>query len=60
LNKRDVSEAVPEVLLRTDLGCNGAPYFSSVADQGVGVFDTLKAIIKLVVANTRGQMVRVT
>ena len=60
LNKRDVSEAVPEVLLRTDLGCNGAPCFSSVADQGVGVFDTLKAIIKLVVANTRGQMVRVT
>jgi signal recognition particle receptor subunit beta len=60
LNKRDAPEAVPEALLRTDLGCNGAPCFSSIAAQGIGVFDTLKAIIKLVVAETRGQMVRVT
>jgi signal recognition particle receptor subunit beta len=60
LNKRDVPDSVPEALLQADLGLNGAPCFSSIAAQGVGVFDTLKVIIKLVVAETRGQLVGVT
>lgn len=56
LNKRDLSDVVPEALLRADLGRNGAPCLSSVATEGTGVFDTLKMIMRLVLAETRGQM----
>jgi signal recognition particle receptor subunit beta len=57
-NKRDLPGAVPEALLKADLGRNGAPCFSSVATEGVGVFDTLKAIVKLVLAETWSQVPR--
>ncbi len=57
-NKRDLPNAVPETLLSADLGRNGAPCLNSIATQGVGVFDTLKAIIRLVLAETRKQMPR--
>ena len=59
-NKRDLPDAVPEALLSADLGRNGAPCFSAIATEGVGVFDTLKAIIRLVLAETRGQLPRTT
>jgi signal recognition particle receptor subunit beta len=55
-NKRDLPNVVPEALLSADLGRNGAPCLSSVATKGIGVFDTLKAIIRLVLAETRKQM----
>jgi signal recognition particle receptor subunit beta len=48
-NKRDLSGAAPVHLMRQQLGRNGAPCFESIATQGNGVFDTLKAIINLVV-----------
>jgi signal recognition particle receptor subunit beta len=57
-NKRDLPDIVPEPLLSADLGRNGAPCFSSVATEGVGVFDTLKAIVRLVLAETRRQLPR--
>jgi hypothetical protein len=57
-NKRDLPDAVPEALLSADLGRNGAPCFSAIATEGVGVFDTLKAIIRLVLAETRKQLPR--
>ena len=56
LNKRDLKNIVPEALLMADLGRNGAPCLASVATQGTGVFDTLKTIIRLVLAETRGQV----
>ena len=56
-NKRDLTNVAPEVLLRADLGRDGAPCLSSVATEGAGVFETLKAIIKLVVGETREQRV---
>jgi signal recognition particle receptor subunit beta len=55
-NKRDLPGAVPEALLSADLGRNGAPCLNSIATQGVGVFDTLKTIIRLVLAETRRQI----
>jgi signal recognition particle receptor subunit beta len=55
-NKRDLPNIVPEALLSADLGRNGAPCLTSVATEGVGVFDTLKAIIRLVLVETRRQM----
>jgi signal recognition particle receptor subunit beta len=55
-NKRDLPNIVPEALLSADLGRNGAPCLTSIATEGVGVFDTLKAIIRLVLVETRRQM----
>ncbi len=55
-NKRDLPNIVPEALLSADLGRNGAPCLASIATEGVGVFDTLKAIIRLVLVETRRQM----
>jgi signal recognition particle receptor subunit beta len=55
-NKRDLPDVVPEALLSADLGRNGALCLSSIATEGVGVFDTLKAIVRLVLAETRKQM----
>jgi signal recognition particle receptor subunit beta len=57
-NKRDLPDAVPEALLRADLGRNGAPCLCSVATEGVGVFDTLKTIVRLVLAETRKKVPR--
>jgi signal recognition particle receptor subunit beta len=56
LNKRDLPDAAPEALLRAELGRNGVPCFCSIATEGVGVFDTLKSIIGLVVVETRSQV----
>jgi len=48
LNKRDLPSAVPVEQLVKQLQIKGEPYFEASAVKGVGVFDTLKAIAKLV------------
>jgi signal recognition particle receptor subunit beta len=55
-NKRDLPNAIPTSILRTQLGVNGYPTFESVALQGQGVFDTLKAIINGVVKNVQREI----
>lgn len=52
-NKRDLSNLTPVSSMQKQLGMNGAPCFESIAIQGVGVFDTLKAIINLVVSKAQ-------
>jgi mutual gliding-motility protein MglA len=47
-NKRDLPTAVPTDELRRQLNPMGLQEFEAVAVQGVGVFDTLKAVSKLV------------
>jgi hypothetical protein len=47
-NKRDLTNAVPVDELRRQLNPMGLPEFEAVAVNGVGVFDTLKAVSKLV------------
>ncbi len=48
LNKRDLPSAVPvEEMLRV-LHVKGEPVFEAVATRGIGVFETLKAIARLV------------
>jgi signal recognition particle receptor subunit beta len=47
-NKRDVPNAVPVEELRAHLNPMGLPEFPAVAISGKGVFDTLKAVSKLV------------
>ncbi|MBI5587119.1 MAG: GTPase domain-containing protein [Deltaproteobacteria bacterium] len=47
-NKRDLPNVVPVAELKKVLNINGVPDFESVASDGTGVFETLKAIVKLV------------
>ncbi|MGD8278558.1 MAG: ADP-ribosylation factor-like protein [Gemmatimonadota bacterium] len=47
-NKRDLPSAVPVEELRAHLNPTGLPEFPAVAITGKGVFDTLKAVSKLV------------
>jgi mutual gliding-motility protein MglA len=47
-NKRDVPDAVPVDELRAQLNVNGWPEFEAVAVTGIGVFDTLRTVSKLV------------
>jgi signal recognition particle receptor subunit beta len=52
-NKRDMPGIVPIEELRTELNPQNAPDFEAIAPQGVGVFDTLKAVAKLVLQELR-------
>jgi len=47
-NKRDLPNIVPVEELNKVLNPNGVPFFEAVATQGIGVFETLKGIAKLV------------
>ena len=49
-NKRDVPGAIGVDGLRASLNTNNVPDFESVATTGKGVFETLKAVVKLAVA----------
>jgi mutual gliding-motility protein MglA len=48
-NKRDLPNVVPVDEMRKALNPRSAPDFEAVASEGTGVFDTLKAIAKLVI-----------
>lgn len=50
LNKRDLPSALPVEEMKAKLGLNNEPVLEAIAasDGGVGVFDTLKAVAKLV------------
>ncbi len=47
-NKRDLPNVVPAQELNRIINIDGVPDFEAVATHGVGVFETLKAIVKLV------------
>jgi signal recognition particle receptor subunit beta len=47
-NKRDMPNALTLVKIRSELGCDGRPQVEAVAVQGIGVFETLRPTIKLV------------
>lgn len=47
-NKRDLPTAMPADEMYQQLNVKGEPTFEAVAPQGVGVFETLKAVAKLV------------
>ena len=52
-NKRDMPGVVPVDELRSQLNPKDVPEFEAIAPQGVGVFDTLKAVAKLVLQELR-------
>ncbi len=47
-NKRDLPNVVPVAELNKVLNVNGVPEFEAAAFDGTGVFETLKAVVKLV------------
>ncbi len=53
LNKRDLPTALPAERLIQALRVKGEPIFESVAPTGAGVFETLKAMAKMVLLNLR-------
>jgi len=55
LNKRDLPSAVSADEMTKALRVKNEPVFEAVATQGRGVFDTLKAIVKLVLLDLRGR-----
>jgi len=54
-NKRDLENVASLEELEKTLNSYGCPYFEAVAVKGVGVFDTLKMICKLVMAKIQKQ-----
>jgi signal recognition particle receptor subunit beta len=53
LNKRDLPNAMPVDSLKQELLKKGEPLVEAVAFQGVGVFETLKAVAKLVLVELK-------
>jgi len=54
-NKRDMPSVAPVEELRELLNPAGVPEFEAVASTGVGVFETLKAVAKLVLTEVKRQ-----
>jgi signal recognition particle receptor subunit beta len=52
-NKRDLPTALPPDELYRQLNFKGEPTFEAVAMNGTGVFDTLKAVAKLVLTELK-------
>ena len=52
-NKRDLPTAVPVDDMYRQLNFKGEPTFEAVATQGMGVFETLKAVAKQVLYELR-------
>jgi len=55
LNKRDLPTAVPTADLVSALRINEEPVFEAVAPKGVGVFETLKAVVKNVLVDLKNR-----
>ncbi len=53
LNKRDLPTAMPREELEAALRFRGEPVFEAVAPQGIGVFETLKSLVKQALARLR-------
>jgi len=53
LNKRDLPNAMPVDELRKQLQTKGEPVLEAIAVQGVGIFETLKEVAKLVLAELK-------
>ena len=53
LNKRDLPTALPREQLEKALRFRNEPVFEAVAVQGIGVFETLKSLVKQTLARLR-------
>jgi signal recognition particle receptor subunit beta len=53
MNKRDLPTAIAAEEMYRQLNLKGEPTFEAVAMNGTGVFDTLKAVAKLVLTELK-------
>ncbi|HTQ87756.1 MAG TPA: ADP-ribosylation factor-like protein [Candidatus Solibacter sp.] len=53
LNKRDLPNALPVEELKKQLQAKGEPVLEGIAVQGVGIFETLREVAKLVLAELK-------
>ena len=53
-NKRDLSSAAPIIELSQTFNKRGVPEFEAIANKGIGVFETLTEITKLVLLDLKG------
>ena len=53
LNKRDLPNVLPIAELQKQIGVKGEPTIEAVAINGTGIFETLKEVAKLVLAELR-------
>ena len=53
LNKRDLPSALPVETLKNELMRKTEPVFEAIANQGVGVFETLKACGRMVLSELK-------
>ena len=60
LNKRDMPTALPVAQLTHALLVKGEPVFEAIAPSGVGVFDSLKAMAKMVLTELRARSTKTT
>ncbi|RMG17767.1 MAG: GTPase [Deltaproteobacteria bacterium] len=56
-NKRDLPGALPVDTLESHLNARGVPAFETVATRGTGIFDALKAIVRLTIRSLKAQAV---
>ncbi len=54
-NKRDLPTAMPADEMYQQMNIKGEPTFEAVAPQGVGIFETLKAVAKLVLLELKNK-----
>jgi mutual gliding-motility protein MglA len=52
-NKRDIRNIIPVETLQADLNPSGGPHFEAAAIHGLGVFETLRAVSRLALANIK-------
>ncbi len=57
-NKRDLDDLSPVADMRREINLYGAPDFEAVATKGDGVFETLRAIIQMVMKNVKKELDR--
>ncbi len=55
-NKRDLPTALPVEVLEKHLNPWGRPYFEAIAIKGIGVFETLKGISRLTLAEIKRKL----
>jgi signal recognition particle receptor subunit beta len=55
-NKQDLPDAITAPALQEIMQVNGCPFYESVAIEGKGVFETLKAITRLVVEDVQSEV----
>ena len=57
-NKRDMDDISPVEQMRRDINLHGVPDFEAVALSGEGVFETLRAIVRMVTDQVKEQLKR--